>query len=141
MNQLRLARIFLAEDNLDDVEITQRALKRGHLSCELVVARDGEEALEMLRAPEARPHIALLDINLPKVSGLEVLERIRGEKCCDSLPVIMLSASNRHEDVQKSYKLGANSYIQKPVAFEQFIDALELLYRYWFELACLPRAL
>ena len=141
MNQLRLARIFLAEDNPNDLEITRRALKRGRLGCELIVARDGEEALEMLERPEVQPHIVLLDINLPKVSGLEVLEKIRRHQCCMALPVIMLSASNRNKDVRRSYELGANSYIQKPVVFEDFVDALELLYRYWFELARLPRPL
>jgi two-component system response regulator len=141
LNQLRLAKIFLAEDNPDDLEITLRALKRGRLGCELIVARDGEEALDILRRPEVMPHIALLDINLPKLSGLEVLEKIRREPCGASLPVIMLSASNRHEDVLRSYELGANSYIQKPVVFDDFVDALAVLYKYWFELARLPRSL
>jgi two-component system response regulator len=141
VNQLRLARIFLAEDNQNEVEITRRALKRGRLGCELIVARDGEEALDMLRRPETQPHLVLLDINLPKVSGLEVLQRMRADPCCVALPVIMLSASNRHKDVARSYELGASSYIQKPVVFEDFVGALEVLYRYWFELARLPRPL
>jgi len=141
VNQLRLARIFLAEDNPDDVEITRRALKRRRLGCELMVARNGEEAVELLCRPDVSPHLALLDINLPRLTGLEVLERIRREPSCLALPVVMLSASNQRKDVLRSYELGANSYIQKPVAFEDFVDALEVLYKYWFELASLPRSL
>jgi two-component system response regulator len=136
-----MATIFLAEDNPDDVEIMRRALKRTRLGCQLIIARNGEEALQLLQQPEVKPHIALMDINLPKVSGLEVLAKMRSFESCAALPVIMLSASNSSKDVVRSYELGASSYIQKPVVFEAFVDALELLCKYWFELARLPRAL
>ena len=138
MNKFRRATIFLAEDNPDDVEITRRAFKRSRLGCELVVARDGEEALRMLTEGE-RPDFVLLDINLPKVTGLEVLTRIRADGRLTGLPVVVMSISDREEDVVRSYALGANSYIQKPVVFEEFLEALKVMTSYWFEVARLPR--
>ena len=91
------------------------------------VARDGEEALKMLGEPQLPPDLVLLDINLPKLTGLQVLEQMRRTSAWSALPVVMLSASDREEDVRRSYELGANSYIQKPVVFEDFVEAVELL--------------
>ena len=139
MNKFRRATIFLAEDNPDDVEITKRAFKRSRLGCELVVARDGEEALRLLTEGAVRPDFVLLDINLPKLDGLQVLERVRAEERLAGLPIVVMSVSDREEDVRRSYELGANSYIQKPVVFEKFIEALEIMGSYWFGVARLPR--
>jgi two-component system response regulator len=140
--KFRRSILLLAEDNPDDVEITRRALKRVQLSCDLIVTRDGQEALQrLLCEDEAPPDLALLDINLPKVSGLQVLAQIRCQRRLAGLPVVMMSASAREEDVLQSYELGANTYIQKPVAFEQFLTALEIFGRYWFEVARLVRPL
>jgi two-component system response regulator len=141
LNKFRRATVLLAEDSPDDVEITRRAFKRCRLSCELLVARDGEEALKTLRAAKPLPDFALLDINLPRLSGFQVLEGIRADPCLRVLPVIVLSASAREEDVFKSYDLGANSFIQKPVVFDAFLETLEVLFKYWFQISRLPRSL
>jgi len=140
--RFRRASVLLAEDSPDDVEITRRALKRVQLGCELVVTRDGEEVLLRLLDPhEAPPDLLLLDINLPKVNGLQVLAEVRRQSSLAGLPVVMMSASAREEDVKQSYQLGANTYIQKPVVFDQFLASLEVFGRYWFEVARLPRPL
>jgi len=140
LNRFRQWTIFLAEDNPDDIEITRRALTRSHLGCELIVARDGVEALTMLRDESLRLDFALLDINLPKLNGLQVLEQVRLDPRLKTLPIVVLSASDREEDVRRAYELGANSYIQKPVVFEKFVAVLEVLGQYWFEIARLPRS-
>jgi len=134
--------ILLVEDNADDIEITQRAFTKSRVANELVVVRDGEEALELLFSRRskglARPDLVLLDVNLPKVTGIEVLEKIRATEELATMPVIMLTASDRNEDVMKSYELGANTYIQKPVEFSKFVRALEVLGEYWILVAKLP---
>jgi two-component system response regulator len=134
--------IFLAEDNADDVEITRRAFKKCDIASRLIVARDGEEALRLLTdsAKTGAADLAILDIKLPRLNGLEVLSRIRKDPALAALPVIMLSASAHEEDIARSYRLGANTYIQKPVAFEVFVETLDTLCHYWFEVAKLPRA-
>jgi two-component system response regulator len=133
---------MLVEDNLDDVAIAERAFTRSEVATRLTVARDGQEALDMLaadgRAP--RPDLLLLDVNLPKRNGLDVLAAIRGTEALATLPIVMLTASGRQEDVTVSYRLGANSYIQKPVVFERLTKTLEVLGQYWFEVATLPPA-
>lgn len=140
--RVRRALVLLAEDNPDDVEITRRALGRVRLGCELLVMRDGEAALARLMSQDERvPDLAILDINLPKFDGLQVLAKVRREPRLAGLPVVMMSASAREEDVAQSYELGANTYIQKPVVFDEFLAALEVFGRYWFEVARLPRAL
>ena len=141
MVKFRRATVLLAEDNPDEVEIARRALKRSQLNCELLVARDGEEALRMLgELQHSLPDLMLLDLNLPKVSGLQVLGQLRANPCFAGLPVVVMSASVREEDVTTSYELGANTYIQKPVLFDRFVEVLDILGRYWFEVARLPRA-
>ncbi len=140
MERFRGVTIFLAEDNEDDIEIMRRALRRSNLGCTLKIARDGEEALRMLRTPHVPlPDIAILDLHLPKIDGLDVLQAIKNQFCTISYPVIMLSSSSRAEDVNRSYELGANSYVVKPVVFEEFVGTLEALARYWLEIVRLPR--
>ncbi|HEY4686378.1 MAG TPA: response regulator [Dehalococcoidia bacterium] len=140
MNRFRRATIFLAEDNPDDIEIARRAFKRAGLGSELIVARDGEEALRLLADERLRPDFVLLDIKLPKIDGFEVLAQIRASERHAALPVVVMSASSREEDVLRSYQLGGNSYVQKPVVFQEFMEALEIMGSYWFKVARLPRS-
>lgn len=105
---------------------------------ELTIARDGHEAVELLRRTHNPPELVLLDIKLPRISGHDVLRQVRADGMLAALPVVMLSASQRQEDVVESYRLGANSYIQKPVAFGRFQEILEIFATYWFEVATLP---
>ena len=129
-------RIMLVEDNPDDVALTLAAFKRHNIINEIVVARDGAEALELLhpdggRSDFALPSVVLLDLKLPKISGLEVLRRLRGNEYTRYLPIVILTTSSQDEDRIESYKLGANSYIRKPVGFDQFIEAVRLVGLYW----------
>ena len=128
--------ILLVEDNPDDVALTIRALKRNNLLNEVIVARDGAEAVELLfgdgaTPPIAMPEIVLLDLNLPRISGLDVLRRIRSDARTKLLPVVVLTTSDEDRDKIESYSLGANSYIAKPVEFEQFSSAVKQLGIYW----------
>jgi len=134
--------ILLVEDNLDDQALTLRAFKKNNIANEVVVADDGAQALEYLfctgqfegRNPDNRPAIVLLDLKLPKVDGMTVLERIRADERTKLMPVVVLSSSAEHSDLLKSYQLGANSYIRKPVDFVRFVDAMRQLGSYWLEL-------
>ena len=135
--------ILLVEDNPDDVELTLRVFKAHKLAAEVLVARDGVEALEILlgsphRPPCRLPTVVLLDLKLPKVDGLEVLRRIRGEPAIARLPVVMMTTSREERDVVASYQLGANSYVQKPVGFEAFSEAVRMLGSYWLNLNICP---
>ena len=140
--------ILLVEDNPDDEALTLRALQRANVKNPIVVARDGEEALDYLfatgphvgRDHRARPALVLLDLKLPKIDGLEVLRRIRADDRTAFLPVVVLTSSKQDEDVLESYKLGANSYVRKPVSFEDFLDAVRSLGLYWLVLNEKPRA-
>lgn len=131
--------ILLVEDNPDDVALTMRALKRANIANEIVVVRDGVEALDYLfctgahanRDPEKAPAVILLDLKLPKVGGLEVLERVRTDQHTRMLPVVILTSSKEEQDIAQGYNLGANSYIRKPVDFNQFADAVRQLGVYW----------
>lgn len=139
--------ILLVEDNPDDVTLTLRALKKNNLLNEVVVARDGVEALDFLfsegsyagRNPEHLPELILLDLKLPKVDGLEVLKRIRASQLTKLLPVVILTSSNEQSDIISGYELGVNSYIRKPVDFEQFIEAVRQLGLYWLVLNQTPQ--
>ena len=130
-------KILLVEDNPDDVELAKRALKKNNIMNELVLARDGAQALELLHGssasttPAVRPSVVLLDLKLPKVDGLEVLRRIRSDPRTRTLPVVILTSSKEERDLVEGYKLGANSYIRKPVDFTQFTDAVRQLGLYW----------
>lgn len=130
--------ILLVEDNPDDELLTLRALKNANITNEIVVARDGAEALAYIFGTGAcaergplRPAVVLLDIKLPKVNGLEVLERIRGDERTGLLPVVILTSSDEERDVVRSYELGVNSYVRKPVEFGAFSEAVKRLGLYW----------
>jgi two-component system, response regulator len=134
--------ILLVEDNPDDVELTRRAFKRSNIANEIVTVSDGQEALDYLfstgmhsgRDAACMPHVILLDLNLPKISGLEVLRRMRADERTRRIPVVVLTTSNEEKDVIGSYDLGANSYVRKPVDFAQFLDAARHLGLYWLVL-------
>jgi len=138
--------ILLVEDNPDDEELTLRALKKNNILNEVVVARDGVEALDYLfgtgayegRNTSVQPQVVLLDLKLPKVSGLEVLERVRADPRTEFLPVVILTSSTEEQDMIKSYGLGANSYVRKPVDFGQFTQAVHQLGLYWLLLNEVP---
>lgn len=131
--------ILLVEDNPDDEELTLVGLKKSGLLNEVKVVRDGEEALNFLlatgefedRDPNSVPSVILLDLKLPKLGGFEVLQRIRANPVTRSVPVVMLTSSNEEEDVVASYKMGANSFVRKPVEFNRFTDAVRQLGLYW----------
>lgn len=134
--------ILLVEDHPDDEELTRLAFKECRFANELVVARDGQEALDYLFATGKyagrdvcnQPQVLLLDLKLPKVDGLEVLQRIRADERTKFLPVVILTSSKQEQDVVAGYSLGTNSYIQKPVDFNQFIEAVRQLGMYWLVL-------
>lgn len=131
--------ILLVEDNPDDEALTLRALRRNHIANEVVVTRDGAEALDYLfgegkfagRDPARRPEVILLDLKLPKMDGLEVLKRLRADDRTRRIPVVILTTSSEEQDIAASYDLGANSYIRKPVDFRQFTEAVRQLGLYW----------
>jgi len=131
--------ILLVEDNPDDVTLTKRALKKANILNELVVVRDGVEALEFLfgegdyteRDISIVPEVILLDLKMPRMNGLETLERIRADDRTKLLPVVVLTTSKEEQDIISSYDLGANSYIVKPVDFDQFFEAVKELGLYW----------
>jgi len=135
-------RILLVEDNPNDIEITRRALEKGQVKNELTIARDGQEALDILfgsRSKTSLPGLILLDLNLPRVDGREVLSRIKGDPELRRIPVIVLTTSADERDIQGCYRIGANSYIKKPVDMEGFLRAVQRLKDYWFEVVILPR--
>ena len=138
--------ILLVEDNPSDIELTKRALGKSHVANELVVAEDGQEALDYLfgertyagRDVTQLPALVLLDLKLPKVDGLKVLQRIRANQQTRRLPVVVLTCSKEEQDLAASYDLGVNSYIRKPIDFAQFAQAVQQLGLYWLVLNELP---
>jgi two-component system, response regulator len=138
--------ILLVEDNADDEVLTLRALKKNNINNQIVVARDGVEALEYLLGTGAHekrdlsimPQVVLLDLKLPRIDGLEVLRRIRAHEQTQLLPVVVLTSSTEDQDRVQSYGLGANSYVRKPVDFAQFIEAVRQLGLYWLILNVPP---
>lgn len=122
--------ILLVEDNPDDAALTLRALSRHNLANRVQVARDGVEAFECLR-DRSRPKVILLDLKLPRISGLEVLERLKADAETRTIPVVVLTSSREEPDIARAYALGANSYIVKPVEFDRFTEAVASLGLYW----------
>jgi two-component system response regulator len=128
--------ILLVEDNPDDEFLTRDALRTGGIKHDVVVARDGAEAVDWIFAREGSeamrsPDLVLLDLKLPKMSGFDVLERIRGDARTRGLPVVILTSSSEIQDIQRSYLEGANSYVRKPVNFSEFVRAVQALGVYW----------
>ena len=140
--------ILLVEDNPDDVELTLRAFRKSKIANEIVVVRDGIEALDYLfatgvhagRDNSTPPQLVLLDLKMPRMDGLHVLERIRANPKTKLLPVVILTSSTEEPDLKNGYSLGANSYIRKPVAFQEFVDAVSRLGMYWLLLNQPPPA-
>jgi two-component system response regulator len=130
--------ILLVEDNPDDIELTKRAFAKNHMTSEVVVLHDGVQACEFLftgdRGGRGYPHIILLDLKLPKLNGLEVLERIRADERTHLIPTIILTSSQEAVDRSEGYRLGANSYVRKPVDFNEFVEAVRQVGLYWLVL-------
>ncbi len=139
MNANDPVEILIVEDNPYDLEMTLRGFRQARLVNHIHIARDGEEALDFLfcrglhsgRCPEQRPRVILLDLKLPKVDGLEVLAQIKADPGLRSVPVVMMTSSQEHADVLRSYELGVNSYVVKPVGFDAFVKAVQELGMYW----------
>jgi CheY-like chemotaxis protein len=147
MSESNIVEILIVEDTEQDLELALRALRKANLTNRIHIARDGEEAIEFLfcegayadRQIENIPKVILLDLKLPKVDGLEVLQRIKGDARTASIPVVVLTSSKEQNDVVKSYRLGVNSYIVKPVNFEGFAKAIQDLGMYWLLLNQPPK--
>lgn len=147
MTENNIVEILLVEDNPQDLELTKRALRKGNLTNNIHVARDGAEAIEFIfcegsyatRKIEDGPKVILLDLKLPKVDGLEVLKRIKNDPRTCSIPVVVLTSSKEQKDVVESYQLGVNSYIVKPVNFEGFSAAVLEIGMYWLLLNQAPK--
>lgn len=147
MNNPHAVELLLVEDDPQDLELTLRALKKAHIANHIVVARDGAEALDFVfgegasagRPITEQPKVILLDLKLPKVDGLEVLRRIKGDPRTKAIPVVMLTSSKEQRDIVESYQLGVNSYIVKPVDFEGFSAAVRELGCYWLLLNQPPK--
>ena len=139
MNPAYIVEILMVEDNQQDLDLALRALRKANLANRVHAARDGEEALEFLfcegrhseRKIENEPKVILLDLKLPKIDGLEVLQRIKGDPRTKAIPVVVLTSSKEQADVVETYNLGVNSYIVKPVNFEQFSEVVQKLGMYW----------
>lgn len=138
--------ILMADDDEDDVLLTEKALRRGKLLNDLHSVRDGEELLDYLlhrgayvdstQAP--RPGVILLDLNMPRKDGREALKEIKAHEDLKDIPIIVFTTSKAEEDIYRSYKLGVNSFITKPVTFEKLIEVMQMLGKYWFEIVSLP---
>jgi two-component system response regulator len=140
--------ILLVEDNPDDEELTLQALRRNHIANQVMVARDGMEAIDYLfgsgphrgRDTSFQPQVMFLDLQLPRVDGFEVLQRIRAHELTKHLPTVVLTSSKQDEDVMRSYSLGANAYVRKPVDFAEFVEVVRSLGVFWLDLNEAPAA-
>jgi CheY-like chemotaxis protein len=135
--------ILLVDDNPDDIMIAKRAIKECDIRNKVYVTYDGDEAIQFLRKEGKYKDVptsglVILDLNMPKVDGFEVLETIKGDDKLKSIPIIVLTSSSRPEDIERAYKLGCNSFIVKPVSYEDFIEAVMEIKRYWLSLSKLP---
>jgi len=132
--------VLLVEDNPDDVEILKMAIEAGGIKSRLTVARDGQEALDILRGGNGapRPSLIFLDLNLPKVKGLDVLREIKADPSLQHIPVIILTASTLDKDVINCYELGANSFVSKSANLEDFLEAIKTILEYWLVYVTLP---
>ena len=147
MNEINAVEILLVEDSPEDLELALRALTKSHLANRIAVARDGAEALDFIfcegphagRRVEDTPKVVLLDLKLPKIDGLEVLQRIKADERTRHIPVVVLTSSKEQSDVVKSYHLGVSSYIVKPVDFESFTAAVQQIGMYWLLLNQPPK--
>lgn len=134
--------ILLVEDNAEEITLMLRALKKNDIRSRMVIVRNGAEALDYLfcqnayadRDPKDLPQLVLLDINLPKISGLEVLRRLRADARTNLLPIVMLTASKEEKDIKEAFKSGANSYVWKSIDYDEFIESVGQLHSYWMEL-------
>jgi two-component system, chemotaxis family, response regulator Rcp1 len=131
-------RILLVEDNAGDVRLTREALREAEVAVDLVAVPDGDQALEFLRGEGARPDLILLDLNLPRKNGLEVLEEIKGDPELRHTPVIMLTTSSSARDIAACYDRGVNCYVVKPLELDDFTRLVQEINRFWFEVARLP---
>jgi two-component system, response regulator len=140
--------ILIVEDSAEDLELALRALRKANLASRIEVARDGQDALDFLfctgahvdRQVEDKPGVVLLDLKLPKVDGLEVLQRLKSDERTKTIPTVVLTSSNERADIVRSYELGVNSYVVKPVNFDQFAAAVQKLGLYWLLLNQRPTA-
>lgn len=147
MNQPSIVEILLIEDSPEDLELTIRSLRKANFGNHIAIARDGEEALDFVfcrgshagRSIEDTPRLIMLDLKLPKIDGLEVLRRIKGDERTRTIPVVVLTSSKEHSDLIRSYDLGVNSYIVKPVNFDGFSEAVRQLGMYWLLLNQPPK--
>lgn len=146
MSEMNGVELLIVEDNEQDLELTLRALDKGKVTNRIEVARDGAEALDYIFGAQSgerggvnhTPRLVLLDLKLPKISGVEVLERIKADERTRGIPVVVLTSSNQDRDIEQCYKLGVNSYIVKPVNFERFAVAVQELGMYWLLLNRAP---
>jgi len=147
MNETNEVEILLVEDNQDDLDMTLRALRKANLANRIQIVRDGAEAVDFIfcrgahahRKVEHGPKLVLLDLKLPKIDGMEVLKRMKGDSRTQIIPVVVLTSSKEQRDVIESYKLGVNSYIVKPVNFEGFTAAVQEMGMYWLLLNQAPK--
>ena len=135
--------ILLVEDNPKDLELTLHALKKNNVANNISIARDGQEALDFLFDEDAskrhgKPKLVILDLKLPKVTGLEVLRRIKGDERTKSIPVVVLTSSTQEQDMVESYNLGVNSYLRKPVDFAEFLNTAKTIGLYWLLMNKVP---
>jgi CheY-like chemotaxis protein len=143
LNTAEKCPILLVEDNPDDILITKRAWSKGLIKNKLYIVNDGEEALEFLYkqgeySDAPSPGLMLLDLKMPKIDGFEVLKTVKQDVKLKKLPIIVLTTSNRDQDIQRAYDLGCNSYIMKPVSYEKFIEAVNTIQKYWLTTCEIP---
>jgi CheY-like chemotaxis protein len=135
--------ILLVEDNIDDILITKRALEKGRIRNKLYITHDGEEAIEFLKKhgkykDSPTPTLVLLDLKMPKLDGFGVLRQVKNDEALKSIPIIVLTSSERDKDIELAYKLGCNSYIMKPVNFDNFIKTILSIEYYWLTISKIP---